>query len=63
MSIVRDSNDSWVVAIKYKNNKYIQTSSISRTLVDYKIVYHSDVACQSTPTTSSFATEHLASMD
>ena len=46
---------------------YPQTSNISRTLVGNKIVDHSDVVGASpvgaAPTTSSFSTEHLASVD
>ena len=44
-----------------------QTSNISRTLVGNKIVDHSDVVGASpvgtAPTTSSFSTYHMASMD
>ena len=44
-----------------------ETSNISRTLIANKIVGHSDVVGASSvgaaPTTSSFSTEHLASMD
>ena len=44
-----------------------QTSNISHTLVGNKIVYHSDVVgavpVGAAPTTSSFSTWHLASMD
>ena len=47
--------------------KYCQVSNISRTLVGDKIVDHSDVVGASpvgaAPTTSSFSTEHLASLD
>ena len=46
---------------------YYQTSDISRTLVDNNIVDHSDVVGASpagvAPITSSFAFEHLASVD
>ena len=46
---------------------YRKTSNISRTLVGDKIVDNSDVVGASpvgaAPTTSSFSTEHLASMD
>ena len=46
---------------------YRQVSNISRTLVGNKIVDHSDVVGASpvgaAPTTSSFSTEHLASLD
>ena len=46
---------------------YRQTSNISRTLVDNKIVDHSDVVgaapVGAAPTTSSFSTWQLASMD
>ena len=46
---------------------YRKTSNISRTLVGYKIVDNSDVVGASpvgaAPTTSSFSTWHLASMD
>ena len=46
---------------------YRQVSNISRTLVGNKIVNHSDVVGASpvgaAPTTSSFSTEHLASLD
>ena len=44
-----------------------QTSNISHTLLGNKIVYHSDVVgatpVGTAPTTSSFSTQHLASMD
>ena len=47
--------------------KYRQVSNIRRTLAGYKIVDHSDVVGASpvgaAPTTSSFSTEHLASLD
>ena len=46
---------------------YRKTSNISRTLVGNKIVDNSDVVGASpvgaAPTTSSFSTEHLASID
>ena len=46
---------------------YRKTSNIRRTLVGNKIVDHSDVVGASpdgaAPTTSSFSTSHLASMD
>ena len=46
---------------------YCKTSNISRTLVGNKIVDHSDAVGASpvgaAPTTSSFSTEHLASID
>ena len=46
---------------------YHQTSNISHTLVENKIVDHSDVVGESpagtAPTTSSFSTWHLAPMD
>ena len=46
---------------------YLQTFNICRTLLGNKIVDHSDVAGASpvsvAPTTSSFSTEYLASMD
>ena len=46
---------------------YRKTSSISRTLVGNKIVDNSDVVgaapVGAAPTTSSFSTEHMASMD
>ena len=49
---------------------YRKTSTISRTLVGNEIVDNSDVvgaspvgAAAAAPTTSSFSTEHLASMD
>ena len=49
-----------------KSSKYAQTSNISCTLVGNEIVDHSDVVGASpvsaVPTTSSFSTEHLASM-
>ena len=51
----------------YAGNIYRQVSNISRTLVGNKIVDHSDVVGASpvgaAPTTSSFSTEHLASLD
>ena len=47
--------------------KYRQVSNISRTLVGNQIVDHSDVVGASpvgaAPTTPSFSTTHLASMD
>ena len=47
--------------------KYRKVSKIRRTFVGNKIVDHSDVVGASpvgaAPTTSSFSTEHLASMD
>ena len=46
---------------------YRQFSNIRHTLAGYKIVDHSDVVGASpvgaAPTTSSFSTEHLASLD
>ena len=49
------------------NRMYCQTSNISRTLVGNKIVDHSDVVGASSvgaaPTTSSFSTWHLVSID
>ena len=49
----------------FHNNR--QVSNIKRTLVDNKIVDHSDVVgappVGAAPTTSSFSTEHLASLD
>ena len=49
------------------HNIYRQTSNISRTLVGNKIVHHSDAFGASpvgaAPSTSSFSTKHLASMD
>ena len=49
------------------NSIYRKTSNISRTSVGNKIVDHSDVVGASpvgaAPTTSSFSTQHLASMD
>ena len=46
---------------------YRQVSNISRTLVGNKVVDHSDVVGASpvgaAPTTSSFSTEHMASLD
>ena len=51
----------------YNNFAYCQTSNTSHSLVDNKIVEHSDVVGASpvgaAPTTSSFLTLHLASMD
>ena len=62
-----------IVVILYNGNLFItwsiyrQTSNIRCTLVGNKIVDHSDVAGASpigdAPTTSSFSTEHLVSMD
>ena len=52
---------------KFICQPYRKTSNISRTLVGDKIVDNSDVVGASpvvaAPTTSSFSTEHLASMD
>ena len=52
---------------RLKCGKYRKTSYISRTLVSNKIVDNSDVVGASpvgaAPTTSSFSTQHLASMD
>ena len=46
---------------------YLQTSNTSHTLEDNKIFEHSDIVGASpvgaAPTTSSFSTKHLASMD
>ena len=57
-----------VSSIKRVNNgMYRKTSNISRTLVGNKIVDNSDVIgalpVGAAPTTSSFSTKHLASMD
>ena len=54
------------VSTIYHASIYRKTFNISRTLVGYKIVDYSDVVgappvCAA-PTTSSFSTEHLASM-
>ena len=53
---------AWQVYIMYR-----KVSNIRRTLAGNKIVDHSDVVGASpvgaAPTTSSFSTEHLASMD
>ena len=53
--------------IHQRQNKYRKTSDISRTLEGNKIVDNSDVVGASpigaAPTTSSFSTLHLASMD
>ena len=52
---------------KTKSCTYRQVSDIRRTLVGNKIVDHSDVVgaspVSSAPTTSSFSTKHLASLD
>ena len=60
----------WILGERYhhpNNTIYRQVSNISRTLVANKIVDHSDAFGASpvgaAPTTSSFSTEHLASMD
>ena len=49
------------------SDEYRQVSNISGTLAGYKIVDHSDVVGASpvgaAPTTSSFSTKHLASLD
>ena len=54
-------------ATKKDLDYYRQVSNISRTLVGNKIVDHSDVVGTSpvgaAPTTSSFSTWHLASLD
>ena len=59
--------DVTMVSISKTYVYYHQTSNISRTLVGNKIVNHSDVVGASpvgaAPTTSSFSTEHLASVD
>ena len=51
----------------YKFHNYRKTSNISRTLVGNTIVDNSDVVgappVGAAPTTSSFSTQHLASMD
>ena len=51
----------------HQNFTYRQTSNIRRILVGNKILDHSDVAGASpvgaAPTTSSFSTKHLASID
>ena len=53
---------SWLINVMYS-----KTSNISRTLVGSKIVDHSDVVgaapVGAAPTTSSFSTQHLVSMD
>ena len=55
--------DNWL----WPENDYRQVSNIRRTLVGNKIVDHSDVVGASpvgaAPTTSSFSTKHLASLD
>ena len=54
-----------IIVTSYKLTQriiYRQTSNISRTLLGKKIVDHSDVA-GAAPTTSSFSTLNLASMD
>ena len=52
---------------KEQTPRYHKTSNISRTLIGNKIVDNSDVVGASpigaAPTTSSFSTLHLASMD
>ena len=52
---------------RFQNNQYCKTSNISRTLIGNKIVDNSDVVgalpVGAAPTTSSFSTQHLASMD
>ena len=58
----------WLPQCQQSNPKeYRKTSKISRTLVDNKIVDHSDVVGASpggaAPTTSSSSTQHLVSMD
>ena len=54
-------------AVMRLNSKYPETSNISPALVGNKIVDHSDVVGASSvgaaPTTSSFLTWHLATMD
>ena len=54
--------DFWANVFQYR-----QTSNIGSILVGYKIVGHSDVAGElpvgTAPTTSSFSTQHLASVD
>ena len=55
------------ICIHWLKNSYRKTSSISRTVVGNKIVDNSDVVGTSpvgaAPTTSSFSTQYLASMD
>ena len=55
------------VGTHFDNNIYCQVSNIRHTLVGNKIVDHPDVVGASpvgaAPTTSSFSTWHLASMD
>ena len=51
----------------YTKSMYRQTSNISRTFIGNEIVGHSDVvgaaSAGAAPTTYSFPTKHLASMD
>ena len=60
----RWENSWWIF---FNISDYRKVSSIRRTLVGNEIVDHSDVVGASpvgaAPTTSSFSTEHLASMD
>ena len=60
-------NPCKVLQFKMSTFTYRKTSDIMRTLVCNKIVDHSDVVGASpvsaAPTTSSFLTQHMASMD
>ena len=61
------SSESMMYSYKLFDATYRQTSNIRLILIGNKIVDHSDVVGASpvgaAPTTSSFSTEHLASMD
>ena len=61
------TGSSFLIKIKEVFAKHREVFNIRRTLVGNKIVDHSDVVGASpvgaAPTTSSFSTEHLASMD
>ena len=68
LKLINVSNrDYWRIYSHAPGPYYRKTSHISRTLVGDKIVDNSDVVGESpvgaAPTTSSFLTEHLASMD
>ena len=56
-----------ILTMIYNKNIYCQTSNIRHSIVGSKVVDHSDVVGASpvgaAPTTSSFLTQHLASMD
>ena len=63
--VSRKEKLTWLFLVQ-KYNKYCERSNISGTLIGNEIVAHSDVVralpAGAAPTTSSFSTEHMASM-